>query len=152
MKILFRMFLVTSVLVLGITFGANAQSNCYEDYLNLFTSRGAAAIPDGTQEVVATIRDGSKSDCYLAKVQVKNNQIVSVDGVILEDGTVKKMGMKLSPKYKDPNNPAILFMEITDGMSTTLLSDDNKLVNFFFIKQLNAKTKAYKLAPPASSF
>mgnify|MGYP001014920956 FL=1 len=88
---------------------------------------------------------------WMARVQMKDNQLVSVDGVILQDGTVKKMGMKLSPKYSDPNNPAILHSEIVDGMSATLLSD-GKQVNFFFIKQLNAKTKAYKKAPPVSSF
>lgn len=60
--------------------------------------------------------------------------------------------MKLSPKYNDPVNPAILYSEIVDGMSATLLSEDGKQVNFFFIKQLNAKTKAIKKAPPVSTF
>jgi hypothetical protein len=38
---------------------------------------------------VVTIRDGSSADCYMARVQVKDNQLMAVDGVILEDGTVK---------------------------------------------------------------
>ena len=152
MKKIFQLLLVTSLLVIGTTFKANAQSNCYNDYYKLFTDRGASVVPDGKQEVVVTIREGDKADCYMAQVQVKKNEIVAVDGLILEDGTVKKIGMKLSPKYKDPKNPAVLYTKIIDGMSATLLSDDNRMVNFFFIKQLSAKTKAYKKAPAASSF
>ena len=152
MKKIFQLLLFTSLLVIGTTIKANAQSNCYDEYYKLFIDRGATAVPDGTQDVVITIREGSKSDCYMGKVQVKDNQIIAVEGLVLTDGTVKKMGMKLSPKYTDPNKPAILYTDIIDGMSTTLLSDDNRLVNIFFIKQLSAKTKAYKKAPPASSF
>ena len=151
MKKIVQLLLVTSILVIGSAFTLHAQ-NCYLDYYHLFSDRGASLIPDGTHDVVVTIREGSSADCYMARVQVKDNQLVSVDGVILQDGTVKKLGMKLSPKYSDPNNPAILHSEIVDGMSATLLSDDGKQVNFFFIKQLNAKTKAYKKAPPVSSF
>jgi hypothetical protein len=152
MKKIFQLLLITSLLIIGSTIKANAQSNCYDEYYKLFVDRGASAVPDGTQEVVVTIREGEKADCYMGRVQVKNNQIIAMDGLILEDGTIKKMGMKLSPKYKDPKKPAVLYTEIVDGMSTTLLSDDNRLVNFFFIKQLSAKTKAYKKAPAASSF
>jgi hypothetical protein len=87
----------------------------------------------------------------MGKVEVKNNQIVQTLGVILEDGSVKKMGVKLNAKYNDANNPAILYMDIVNGMSSAFLSDDNKLMNIFFIKQLNTKAKSIKLAPPASS-
>ena len=152
MKKILQFLLVTSLLVIGSTINVNAQSNCYDEYYKLFIDRGATAVPDGAQDVVITIREGEKADCYMGRVQVKNNQIISMDGLILEDGTIKKMGMKLSPKYKDPKKPAVLYTEIADGMSATLLSDDNRLVNIFFIKQLSAKTKAYKKAPPASSF
>lgn len=87
----------------------------------------------------------------MGKVEVKNNQIVQTLGVILEDGSVKKMGVKLNAKYNDANNPAILYMDIINGMSSAFLSDDNKLMNIFFIKQLNTKAKSIKLAPAAST-
>lgn len=151
MKKTLQLFLITTLLIIGSAINVNAQ-NCYEEYYRLFTDRGASIVPDGPQDVVVTIREGGKSDCYMARVQVKDNQVVAVEGVMLEDGSIKKMGMKLSSKYQDPKNPAILYTEITDGMSATLLSDDGKQVNFFFIKQLSAKNKAYKHAPPASSF
>jgi hypothetical protein len=152
MKRVFQLLVATLLLIISTAFNAKAQSNCYEEYYKLFIDRGATSVPDGPQDVVVTIREGGKSDCYMARVQVKNNQIVSVDGIILVDGSVKKLGMKLSPKYKDPNNPIVLNTDIVDGMSATLLSDENQQVNFFFIKQLSAKTKAYKKAPPASTF
>jgi hypothetical protein len=151
MKKTLQLTLVTLLLVIGSAINANAQ-NCYLEYYRLFSDRGASTIPDGPQDVVVTIREGTGSDCYMARVQVKDNQIIAVEGVILEDGTVKKIGMKLSQKYTDMKNPAILYTDIIDGMSATLLSDDGKQVNFFFIKQLSAKNKAYKHAPPASSF
>jgi len=151
MKKLLQLLLVASILVFGSAINANAQSNCYEDYLKVFTDRGASPIPDGTHEVVFTIREGNKADCYMGKVEVKNNQIVNTLGVILEDGSIKKMGVKLNARYNDANNPAILYMDIVNGMSTAFLSEDNKLINVFFIKQLNSKAKSIKLAPAAGS-
>jgi hypothetical protein len=151
MKNLFQLLLVASILVFGSTISASAQSNCYEEYVKVFQERGAGPVPDGIHEVVVTVREGNKSDCYMGKAEVKNNQIVQTLGVILEDGTVKKMGVKLNAKYNDANNPAILYMDIVNGMSSAFLSDDNKLMNIFFYKQLNTKAKSIKLAPPAGS-
>ncbi len=151
MKNLFQLLLVTSILVFGSAINTNAQSNCYEEYVKVFTDRGASQVPDGTHEVVFTVREGNKADCYMGKVEVKNNQIINTLGVILEDGSLKKMGVKLNAKYNDANNPAILYMDIVNGMSSAFLSDDNKLINVFFLKQLNTKAKSIKLAPAAGS-
>jgi len=151
MKKIVKLLLITSIFVIGSALTLQAQ-NCYLDYYHLFSDRGAELIPDGTHDVVVTIREGASADCYMARVQVKDNKLVTVDGIILQDGKVKKMGMKLSPKYNDPKNPAVLHSEIIDGMSATFLSDDGKEVNFFFTKQLSAKTKAYKKAPAVSTF
>ena len=141
MKKIVQLMLVTSILVIGSAFTLHAQ-NCYLDYYHLFSDRGASLIPDGTHDVVVTIREGSSADCYMARVQVKDNQLIAVDGVILQDGTVKKMGMKLSPKYNDPKNPAILHSEIVDGMSATLLSEDGKQVNFFLYQAIECQDKS----------
>ena len=151
MKNLLQLLFVTAILILGSTISANAQSTCYDEYLKLFQERGAGPVPDGIHVVVITVREGSRSDCYMGKVEAKNNQIVQTLGVILEDGSVKKMGVKLNARYNDANNPAILYADIVNGMSSAFLSEDNKLINIFFIKQLNSKAKAIKLAPPASS-
>ncbi len=151
MKNLLQLLLVTLILVFGSAIKSNAQSNCYEEYTKVFNDRGASPVPDGVQEVVFTVREGSKADCYMGKVEVKNNQIVKTLGVILEDGSLKKMGVKLNAKYNDANNPAILFVDIVNGMSSAFLSEDNKLINIFFIKQLNTRAKSIKLAPPAGS-
>ena len=151
MKNLFLLLLVTPILFFCSTNNVFAQSNCYDDYFKVFNERGANAVPDGIHEVVFTIRDGNKADCYMGKVEVKNNRIVNTLGVMLEDGSLKKMGFQLNAKYTDASNPAILYMEIVNGMSAAFLSEDNKLVNIFFIKQLNSKARSIKLAPPANS-
>jgi hypothetical protein len=150
MKKISHLLLVLSFLVFGSAFKTNAQTGCYTEYKNLFTERGASAIPDGEQEVVITIRDEGKSDCYLGKVVVKDNQITSVVGLKLEDGTYKPLEMKLNKTYKSGSNPTPLSLDIINGMSSSFLSDNNKLV--IFINQLSPKAKAYKVAPPASSF
>lgn len=158
MKNLLQLLVIASILIFGISLNANSQTSCYEEYTKVFNERGAAPVPDGTQEVVITVREqGGKADCYMGKVEVKDNKIVKAYGLILEDDSIKKFGVKLNEKYSDPTNPAILFMEILNGMSTAFLSDENKLLKIFFIKQLNAKAKPVKpsapikLAPAASS-
>ncbi len=152
MKNLLQLLLVTSILIFGSAMNASAQSNCYEEYAKVFTERGASPVPDGIQDVALTVRDGNKVDCYMGKVEVKNNQIIRTLGVILEDGSVKKMDVKLNARYNDDAKPAILYIDITNGMSSAFLSEDNKIVNVFFIKQINPKSnQAIKLAPPADS-
>jgi hypothetical protein len=152
MKNLFQLLLVSIILILGISTNSNAQSNCYEEYKKLFAERGATAIPDGSLEVVLTIRDDDKTDCYLAKVQVVNNQIVKIIGILLDDGTVKPLEGKLASRYTSEKNPTSLSREIKNGMSSTILSDDDKLINIFFIKQLKQKADVFKKAPSADSY
>jgi hypothetical protein len=151
MKNLFQLLLVSVILMLGITVNTNAQSNCYDDYKKLFTERGAMAIPDGTHEVVLTMRSDDKTDCYTGKVQVVNNQIVKILGIFLEDGTLHMPDMKLSSRYASGPNSSILTRDIVNGMSSTIITDNDILINIFFIKQLNSKAKVLKPAPPASS-
>lgn len=67
----------------------------------------------------------------MGKVKVKDNQIVESSGVILKDGSLKKMGMKFNARYKETENPALLYMDITNGMPSSFLTDDNRIVNVF---------------------
>lgn len=147
-------FLAAALLLAALsltTTNAFAQANCYEEYYEVFRERGASPVPDGVHDAVVSIRAGNKCDCYMAKVEVKDNEIKKTLGLILIDGSVKNMGVNLSEKYNDPANPAKLYTDINNGMSATFLSDDNRLINIFFISQLNPKTKAIKAAPSAKS-
>ncbi len=147
-------FLAAALVLAAISLtsaSAFAQANCYEEYIEVFRERGASDVPDGIHEAVVSIRSGNKCDCYMAKVEVKDNAIKKTLGLILIDGSVKNMGVNLSEKYTDPNNPAKLYTDIYNGMSATFLSDDNRLINIFFIGQLNPKTKAVKVAPSAKT-
>lgn len=136
----------------GITnTNAFAQANCYEEYFELFRERGATSVPDGIHEAVVSIRSNSKCDCYMAKVEVKDNKIQRTLGLIQVDGEIKNLDVKLSEKYNDPVNPAKLYTEINNGMSPTFLSDDNRQINIFFIGQLKPKTKTVKIKPAPSA-
>lgn len=151
MKNLLQLLLISVILIMGITTNTNAQLSCYEEYKKLFTERGSAAIPDGTHEVVITLRSDNKTDCYTGKVQVVSNQIVKVLGIFLEDGTLNMPDMKLSSRYASGPNSSILTRDIVNGMSSTIITEDDVLINIFFTKQLNSKAKVFKPAPPAKS-
>lgn len=73
MKKKLQFLLILSFLLIGSSISVNAQSSCYDDYYKLFTERGATPVPDGTHEVVISVRDGNKCDCLMGKVEVKDN-------------------------------------------------------------------------------
>jgi hypothetical protein len=153
MKNLFQPLLIFVILLMGTTTNVNAQQlTCYDEYKKLFTERGSAAIPDGTHEVVVTMRSDDKTDCYTGKVQVVSNQIVKFLGIYLEDGTLHMPDIKLSNRYASGPNSSVLTRDIVNGMSSTIITDDDVLINIFFVKQLNSKAKVFKHAPPASTF
>src|SRR6187431_1945552 len=93
--------------------------DCYGEWYTLFRERGAKKIPDGTQEVVISIRKEGFSRCFMGKVDVENGRLVPPVYVAKQDGTFETLaqtGLKLDPASvaaKDPN----ALTTITDGMS-----------------------------------
>lgn len=131
--------------ILGTTFGnINAQddrvASCYQEYAKLFEERGSKPIQDGTfDDVLITIRKGSSADCFYAKASVKNGH-VELDKLFLKfiDGSYEKL--EKAPKFDDP-------ITIVNGISKTIVTKDEELVNVIFLTHLNPKKKAYKRAP-----
>ena len=122
----------------------SVESNCYLKWAQKLEERGAYDVEDGTYtDVVITFRHGSNADCFNGKVDVKNNMITAMY-LKLEDGTYELVKRKLKFEIKD--------LTIQNGISKTLITIDDELINVMFIKKIKPKKKDYVKAPDPSAF
>jgi uncharacterized protein with FMN-binding domain len=113
-------------------------SNCYTRWEEKFEQRGAMDVKDGVYtDVIISVRSGPEAQCYSGKVEVKDGKIISMQRK-LADGTYEAYKPKL--KYEIP-------MTITTGISATLLTMDDDLINVIFPATLKPKKVAYSTAP-----
>jgi hypothetical protein len=130
-----------------------ANKDCYGEWYTLFRERGAKPIPDGTQEVVISIRKDGYSQCFMGKVDVENGKLKLPVLVAKDDGTFETLaqtGLKIDPASVGAKDPDAL-TTITDGMSITAYTADHETIKLFFYKFVNAKSSKNKVAPPASA-
>jgi hypothetical protein len=133
-----------SVFIFGLSFGLYAQTpaaedgSCYYQYLKVFELRGAQEATDGTyDDVVISIRKGTRTDCYTGKV-------------IIEKKFIRTMYIKFSDGNYDLFEPLYKFKEdiiVVSGKSKTQVTVDDQLIDVFFPKLLKPKKKAYERAP-----
>lgn len=117
---------------------AGTEPSCYEQYLKLFEQRGANDVEDGMYDnIIISVRQGSKTDCYRGKVTVEKKNISSIY-FKFTDGTFELFSPILKFKQEIP---------ITNGISKTMLTVDDKLINIIFINHLKPKKKTYEKAP-----
>lgn len=127
----------------AISIMAQDNPTCYQKYAKVFELRGAFDVEDGLHEdVIVTIRKGSFADCFVGKVKVSNGQIVK-NSIQLSfvDGSFEPLNR--SYKYDDP-------ITIVEGISKTLLTKDEELINVMFVSSIRPKKKAFKRAPEPS--
>lgn len=114
--------------------------NCYNKWSVKFEERGAEEVKDGVYaDVVIAFRQGAKADCYTGKAEVVNGKLThfyteSVDGQYLE---VKKQWKPNSPKE----------ITIVNGISITMVTIHNELINVIWPNKLKPKKAALKRAP-----
>tara|TARA_R110000868_G_scaffold104848_4_gene288887 strand:+ start:2960 stop:3385 length:426 start_codon:yes stop_codon:yes gene_type:complete len=116
------------------------ENNCYQKYIKVFEVRGANIVEDGNyDDVIITIRKGSYSDCLIGKVKVSNG-IVDPKSIQLTfvDGSFESFDR--SYKYEDP-------ITIINGVSKTMVTKDEELINVMFVDAIKPKKKAFKRAP-----
>ncbi|HET6244143.1 MAG: hypothetical protein H0V01_07200 [Bacteroidetes bacterium] len=116
------------------------EVNCYQKYAKVFEERGAENIPDGWYEdVIISIRYGSNADCYLGKVNVVEGRVVVKEMQIkFQDGSYEFV--KRNYKHDFP-------VSIVAGISKTLVTLEDELINIMFVKHVKPKKKAYERAP-----
>lgn len=112
--------------------------NCYTKWEQKFQERGATDVKDSTySDVIITVRSGADAHCYNGKVVVKDGKVLTMWRE-LADGTFEEY--KPKAKFDVP-------ITITNGISKTLLTKDDDLVNVIFPKTLKPKKVAYTTAP-----
>lgn len=134
-KVFYILFLVACTGVLR----AQNETSCYDQWAKAFEIRGSDDVKDGWHEgVVLSIRSGSRTKCYTAKVQIS--------GQVIHDIFIKFVDGKFElykPEWKYPDQKA----GIINGISKTLQTTDDDLVNIIFINHLKPKKQAFELAP-----
>ena len=166
MKILFRLTFLLVVFPLAALAQTTAQqkgtqpsqptrstgTDCFKEWYTLFQERGAKTVPDGTHDVILTMRnttDGT-SACYMGRVEVAGGKIKPPFMVQKEDGTYDTFG-HLSGKRLDPAFEKSLtedeLLAIHNGMSINMKTADLEYGRIFFYQFLNEKPKALKKAP-----
>ena len=132
----------------ALTFVAFAQdkkddeTNCYIKWAQKFEERGAEAVEDGSYtDVVISFRTGSSAECFNGKAEVKDGKVTGMY-LRLEDGSYEPVTRKWKYEIKE--------VTITNGISKTLITKDDVLINVLFIKKIKPKKKGYEKAPDPS--
>jgi len=136
-KLLFSLLLATSTMIVVAQENEDAQVTCYQKYAEIFEKRGATEVVDGTyDDVIITFRKGSMADCFYGKVTVKNGAI-NADEMFLkfEDNTYER----ILRKYRYPNQVTT----IINGMSRTIVTIEDELIDILFVKKIKPKKKSY---------
>jgi hypothetical protein len=145
---------VFALLISLISTGLFAQSKpstsgtCFKEWYGLFKERGAKPVPDGTHDVIITLRNGDYAECFMGKIDVAGGKIVSKLSIQKVDGTYEEFDKKVSDAYQ--NSEGILKEEmrnVTNGMSAPVVLADGESIRLFFYKYLGDKPKANKKAP-----
>lgn len=141
--------LTTLALIIGMAGLSNAQtttatkksepeSNCYLKWAQKFEERGADEVTDGVYtDVIITFRNGSEAQCFNGKCEVKEGKVIAMY-IKLENGTYELVKKKL--RYEFP-------VTITNGISKTILTVDDELINVMFIKKIKPKKAGPEVAP-----
>ncbi len=133
-------FVVAQTNSTTITKKADEQTNCYLKWAQKFEERGSEEVVDGSYtDVIITFRNGSEAECYDGKCDVKDGKIVGMYRK-MEDGSFELVKKKL--RYDFP-------ITITNGMSKTVLTFEDELINVLFIKKIKPKKAGFvKAAEP----
>lgn len=146
-KILLSLF---TFAIFGSSFAQSEDDNqitCYQKYAEVFEKRGAEDVDDGTyNDVIITFRKGSMADCFMGKVTVKGGAIVT-DEMYLR--FVDDEYEKVNRKFRYPDQ----VIKIINGMSRTMVTVDDELIDVLFTKKIKPKKKSYvRAADPDFDF
>lgn len=138
-KVFFTVLL--AIATVGLANAQDQSTNCYVQWQKAFDVRGANKVNDGTyDDVILSVRsaDGERADCYIAKVTVKDGAVRDIQ-IKFVNGKYEQFVTNY--KYEDSK------ATITNGISKTLQTADNELVNVIFTNHLKPKKIEYQRAP-----
>ena len=143
-------FLLVSALWISSFYIASAQTNstptstvelnCYNKWAAKFEERGAEDVADGVYtDVIITSRMGAKANCYSGKAEVIGKKLIRCY-IILDDGSYEEV--KRTWKNNSDKDVTII-----NGMSKTMITVHNELINVLWPAKVKAKKAAPKRAP-----
>ena len=116
------------------------ELNCYNKWSVKFDERGAEEVADGIYtDVIITFRIGAKANCFSGKAEVNGKKLIKCY-ITLEDGTYEEV--KRTWKKESNKDVAII-----NGISTSMITVHNELINVLWPKKIKAKKAAAKKAP-----
>ena len=140
-KVFFSLLLISGLSVLNAQVKTDMTDlNCYNKWSVKFEERGAEEVKDGVyNDVIVSFRQGAKADCYTGKAEVMGGKLVhfyteNVEGQFVE---VKKT-------WKGNSNKDVT---INNGISTTMITIHNELINVIWPNKIKPKKAALKRAP-----
>ena len=117
--------------------------NCYNKWSIKFDERGADDVADGVYtDVIVTSRIGPKSTCYSGKAEVIGKKLTKCY-IIREDGSYEEV----KRTWKSNSNKDV---NIINGISESMITVHNELINVLWPKKIKPKKAAFKMAPDPS--
>jgi hypothetical protein len=119
------------------------ELTCYNKWSQKFDERGAEEVEDGIYtDVIITSRIGSKANCWSGKAEVRNRKLVRFY-IIKEDNSEEEV----KRTWRDNSNKDVM---IINGISASMVTVHNELINVLWPKKIKAKKAAAKKAPDPS--
>jgi hypothetical protein len=116
------------------------ELTCYNKWSQKFDERGAEEVLDGIYtDVIITSRIGSKANCYSGKAEVRGKKLVKLY-ITKEDNTEEEV----TRTWKANSNKDV---DIFNGISESMITVHNELINVLWPKKIKAKKAAAKKAP-----
>ncbi len=116
------------------------ELTCYNKWSQKFDERGAEEVEDGVYtDVIVTSRIGSKANCWSGKAEVRQKKLVKFY-IIKEDNTEEEV----TRTWKNNSNKDV---DIINGISESMITAHNELLNVLWPKKIKAKKAAAKKAP-----
>ena len=145
--------MIKKILLAALMFSATIQIKaqheepreltCYNKWSQKFDERGAEEVEDGVyKDVIITSRIGAKANCWSGTAEVRNKKLVKCF-IIKEDNTEEEV----TRTWKNNSNKEV---SIINGISTSMITVHNELINVLWPKKIKAKKAAAKKAPDPS--
>lgn len=141
-----KKILLTFVVILSFT-SIKAQTeeprelNCYNKWSIKFEQRGADEVEDGIyDDVIITSRIGAKANCWSGKAEVRKKKLVKFY-IIKEDNSVEEVSRTWKKEFDTKD------VDIINGISETMLTVHNEMINVLWPKKIKPKKAAAKKAP-----
>jgi len=132
---------INALVVAQTTKKFDEETNCYLKWAQKFENRGADDVADGAyNDVIITFRNGSDAECFNGKCEVKDGKITGMY-IKMENGTYEQVKKKL--RYDFP-------ITVNNGISKTILTLEDELINVLFIKKIKPKKAGFEKAPDPS--